>query len=173
MTHRAFPRTVSAAAVLCGVWLASGCGGDDTPDTDPDDPRSCSIDNHNSVWTDFNFTGDITEPDTCPVRLDSMPQLLEFSGFIAAPLALINSPSGFIKVENNDDQTVSQQEGDVGRIFLNYFKDQNADEWQATFDETYLAATSATTDSTGRDTAIFKTTFQATDVAPTDDSLKN
>lgn len=162
MTHRRFS-WVLGAFVLFAAWLGTGC---ETPETDPFDPRPCDIQNNNSTWSDFGFRGDVTEPEQCPVRLDSMFQTVPFSGFLAfGTIDEASGVTGFIKIEAIGGPIVSQP----AQIDQGWFKDEPDNEWQANFSGEYIAGTNEISEDRGRDTAIFRTDISPTAQAPTDD----
>lgn len=122
-------------------------------------------------WTEFEFGGDLTQPDTCPIYLDSLQQDMPFVGYVSFGNdgAWAEDADGFLKVYANlglgSYQNVT---GDpAGAIDIQDQYDDIAGRWEGSFVGTYIAASAPpAVNHPEKDTAVFKTTIDATFAAP-------
>lgn len=165
MTHGTRYRIAVLVFAVALVW---GCT--DAPVVFPGDQRPCAIDNHNDVWTDFNFGGSITQPDTCPLLLDELQQEVPFTGMVAFGNNgdWATDANGFVQIFANlgfgNYQNVTEPSTTID---IDYQFDDLSGLWEGNFNGSYFAASEPPgVQHPEEDTAVFRTTIDATFESP-------
>lgn len=143
---------ILAIALLAAIAAMPGC---DLPEVRPEDPRPCDPEVFNDNWEEYEFQATVSQPDSCPVALDSVDQRKDFTGDVSAPTEIVFDADGFIEVHNaiGGNATLSS----FGQIDIDYLRDDLDGLMRGHFDGAYSAGHITTTPVPKQDSALFQT----------------
>lgn len=142
----------TSLAPLVGIVASAGC---DLPEVRPEDPRPCDPEVFNDNWEEYQFQATVTQPDSCPIALDSIQQRVDFTGDIMAPTDIVIEADGVIEVHDAIGRNVTLSS--FGQIAIDYLRDDIDGVMRGHFDGAYAAGGVTTTPVEKQDSAIFQT----------------